>query len=239
MQTHTSFGRKQKKQLTPPTGPKVDAFWDSIEPLGWGTKTTKYDELRMALLKKWTPEQAEEMRDVFNSLRGPLYARCFDEVEGCGDDSYDDLLAHIIGMGREEYARNMEDPSLANKRVQKRQFKESFSYALPLKHDYEMLEPAFYVKCLKRLVAGLNEGLKDDRYEPVHGNIKRIVEVLEAAYANPRDVLDKVDTIMADYQPIVERSEWLYRGSWGIPGNSLTDSCGITNVVQDMKRYLK
>ena len=54
-----------------------------------------------------------------------------------GDDSYEDLRAHIIGMGRKEFQKVMRNPELAYDRAVDGKYTESFSYAIPSRSDYQ------------------------------------------------------------------------------------------------------
>jgi hypothetical protein len=45
-----------------------------------------------------------------------------------GDDSLNDLLHHIIGLGQREYEAALADPALVAARAKRRDYRESFSY---------------------------------------------------------------------------------------------------------------
>lgn len=153
-------------------------FWKLVDALGWG-KDHSYKRIKAYILKNWSKEQVTEFKKVKDKLYDALYKRLFDEVEGVGDDSFSDLLNHIIGLGKREYDANMKDPSRAQKRVNKYDFQESFSYAIPYEDDWKKLE---------RGVAGLNTitialenwegGLGSDLYKPVQKELKMIVDAL-------------------------------------------------------------
>jgi len=57
-----------------------------------------------------------------------------------GDDSFGDLLAHIVGLGREEYEASLAEPERVQSRGLHYHFSESFSYCLPSESEYEPLE---------------------------------------------------------------------------------------------------
>ena len=56
------------------------------------------------------------------------------------DDGFDDLLNHIIGLGEEEYRKNVENPKLAFDRADHRDYVESFAYCIPYPGDYARKE---------------------------------------------------------------------------------------------------
>jgi hypothetical protein len=113
------------------------AFWRITEPYGWGTKTTNDKRILKDLTKKLSPEEAIELRGTYRHL----YDKLSNAVEAyeakhrvyteLGDDSFGDLIAHIIGMGKAEYHAALRSPARAIARARKHDFKESFAYALP------------------------------------------------------------------------------------------------------------
>ena len=122
-------------------------FWAIVETLGWGTKTTDYDVVKTNLMKQLPRKTARDLRTVFRYLSENLYREITSYEKhhnvsaGLGDDSFGDLIAHIIGLGRSEYVAVMYDPSLAIGRAKKHDFTESFSYCLPYDSDYDNPDP--------------------------------------------------------------------------------------------------
>lgn len=144
-------------------------FWRLTEPYGWGTRTTDYKKIKKDLMRKLTPEQATELSDAFWKLRGPL-ANALDPVVGIGGDSFDDLVSHIIGLGRREYQAVMRNPELAVARAHapygsKEGYTESFSYALPSKYDYEHLNINAFLKWAERNLRDYKAVLEADEDE--------------------------------------------------------------------------
>ena len=124
-----------------------DEFWAIVESVGWGTIDTDYKRGKQVLLKALpTLEECDAFGqhrlDVESALSDAIDYWCAlrDTSLGLGDDSFDDLCAHIVGLGREEYERNLANPSLAQKRAESHAFEESFAYCEPHDTDYEPLE---------------------------------------------------------------------------------------------------
>lgn len=112
-------------------------FWKIVEQLGWGTQTVDYKVAGARLRDMGLDIKA--LYEVFAQYKVELKSRIFDwekaNDQSCrvGDDRFDDLTSHIIGLGRTEYERVMIDPSLAVLRAQKHYepeegFVESFAY---------------------------------------------------------------------------------------------------------------
>lgn len=116
-------------------------FWAIIEGLGWGRRTTNHKAIQKDLMSRLSPQQADKMRRLLDKKTSQL-ARSItlwekeNETLPVGDDSYSDLLAHIVGMGRKEFEKTLRNPELAYERALKDDFKESFSYAVPDAADY-------------------------------------------------------------------------------------------------------
>ena len=105
----------------------VKDFWALTEDIGWGTKTTNYNQVRKYLRQHCNEAEIRRMNNIRADLVHALYEPCFNKVT-LGDDSYDDLLNHIVGLGKAEYKAVLADPELAAARANKDDFEESFSY---------------------------------------------------------------------------------------------------------------
>jgi len=217
----------------------IQEFWDKVAQIGWGTKTTDYGTIKRDLLKAWTPEKAEKMSDVFGMLSNALYVKCDKVVDGVGDDSFGDLRAHIIGLGREEFNRVMENPKLAQERINKGDYKESFSYCLPYASDYALLDPAKYVERAHYIVSALKEGLGDDRFEPVFPKMKELMNVFAPALEGQvLLILSLEKNALALQKAISKRADWLWRDQCR-SGGHFACSAAVANFFNDARRYLE
>jgi len=143
-----------------------DRFWEIVSKVGWGTEHTDYYRGKKILME-YLPDVGtmEEFRVHMGSTHNELYdvidkwAKANDVHVG-GDDSFGDLINHIIGMGRAETARVLKNPNLAGDRANASYgsnagYKESFSYCIPYDDDYLPQE----VKALS-LVEGIKEHIE-------------------------------------------------------------------------------
>jgi len=91
-----------------------DMFWDLVDSIGWGTRDhfDQAQEYLIECLESWEDEDED---------------RSF----GVSDDGFQDLTAHIVGLGEAEYSKVCKDPRLAVTRASNRDYTESFRYALP------------------------------------------------------------------------------------------------------------
>lgn len=126
-------------------------FWKIVAKAQWGETVglaavsespVDYDKCKEALREHLpTSELMTAFREIkrrrFNSLSHSLRAteRTLGEM-GLGDDGFDDLVHHIIGLGHMEFEANLADPTMAWTRGHNGMFVESFAYCIPHSEDY-------------------------------------------------------------------------------------------------------
>ncbi len=118
-------------------------FWELIDKLNWKENCTKENCIKELQEKFYQLcEGNTYVMDYFNNFRNSLrhvlqvtleeyelktYGdRCASEFFKYGDDSWDDMANHIIGMGKETYFAILNDPKLASEYTEN--FVESFAY---------------------------------------------------------------------------------------------------------------
>ena len=205
-------------------------FWKMVAKIGWGTKTTDYKAISAAGLNKYhTKKQLDGIRATFDKLKGALEIRLSKWMEdeapgpeihswGTGDDGFDDLCSHIVGLGWKEYQSVMKDPKLAWDRAQKNKYKESFAYALPHNHVLEEQKPKHFVDWAKRSIGEYQTILNDDDLKAFHADTKKLMGLLklmaankpEAYYAKSAEATKLAKKLMADWKKVSNR---LPRGS--------------------------
>ena len=98
-------------------------------------------------------------------------------------DSCDDNLAHIVGLGRTEFRRNMESPRLIRERERtKIDYKESFAYCIPFEEDYDLLTDEGYegfIRSATAVIDRLNATDPDDVPPKLYRRFPEIREVCE------------------------------------------------------------
>lgn len=83
--------------------------WDAISAIGWGTRTTDYDNIELTLL--FSEDQIKEFEDfcytqveqVHRALHKNWQSGHLHGQPWLGDDSFHDLCCHIVGMGRQVF----------------------------------------------------------------------------------------------------------------------------------------
>ena len=212
-------------------------FWGFIDQMGWGKKTTDYKKLKQHLMAKLTVEQASDFDTLFSKAKEQLgnaiekWERKTGKSLGVGDDSFDDLRSHIIGLGRKEFQQVLKDPELAYNRAQASDFTESFSYAIPSKYDYEkeMKRPGaggdmwpdgavlWYADFPKNMVTKYQQFLQDvqiqaGKIKAAQAQIEALEQEMNATLQGGMKVSDAFKTYMRKNSPKGSKVELAYRG---------------------------
>ncbi len=131
-------------------------FWSIVSEIGW--PKTHYDAGKRWFMEHVTPERAGEFRELHSAMRSTL-RRVANSDAVC--DSWDDTVAHIVGLGEDEFRRHCDDPSLIAKREADGQYRESFTYCIPFQEDYDLVTDAGF---------GHNRPAAGD-HRPIHARI--------------------------------------------------------------------
>jgi hypothetical protein len=118
-------------------------YWALIEHLGWGKKTTEYNDIKDTLMTTYTKEEVNGLRNFIKGKVALLSESVDRFVEKNpeareklpygGDDSFGDMVYHAIGLGKETYESALKDPMT----LAKLKPVESFAYAIPYPNDYK------------------------------------------------------------------------------------------------------
>jgi hypothetical protein len=106
--------------------------WQHIANLGWGIQDCDYERIQKILYSTLPKDEIEQFSEFVHAKIGDLYdiflPRAINGDYNMGDDSFSDLLAHIVGMGKAYYEVVLEVPDLVQIRALKLDFEESFVY---------------------------------------------------------------------------------------------------------------
>jgi len=119
-------------------------MWTIIASLDWHKRSNNeeraYEKIKFNLMQGYSPKIACQVRDFVDARVGELYVAHAKFAEDGntagnygGDDSFSDMMYHVVGMGEAKYKAVMKDMNKLNSI----KWVESFSYALPYKHDYD------------------------------------------------------------------------------------------------------
>ena len=113
----------------------VEEGWNLIADIGWGTKTTDCKAIAREYFAKLGKNGMKLLED-FVDARWRDLDTCIKvwetnsgrTLELGSDDSYSDLIYHIVGLGEAKYYKVMHNPVLAEERSKAGNYKESFGY---------------------------------------------------------------------------------------------------------------
>ena len=129
-------------------------MWAIIADMDWANRCQQnriYDVIKKNFMRSYNKEMAVKLNDFVTARFNEMYKaiEAYEKEHGHvgnygGDDSFGDMIHHVIGSGKEIYNAVMKDLKLLNKI----KYVESFAYAIPnvsgCMNDYEHLEPDFH-----------------------------------------------------------------------------------------------
>lgn len=106
-----------------------DVFWSLVEKIGWSEEkpTGTTEALHTAeIIAAFASTRIEMLRTMEQRLQ-TWELQTARTIEA-GDDSFNDLCNHLIGLGRATYEAALAEPALAAERAESHRFRESFAY---------------------------------------------------------------------------------------------------------------
>lgn len=174
-----------------------DRFWNLVELAKW---PCDYDKMKIKYLKLLSKDQCERFRNTLDVAWKTLDTIIESMPLGVGDDSYRDLIHHIIGLGKEQYYKHINNKELVQKRADKREFEENYAYCLPYDSDYT--DAGQY--SIKSVINIANAGLKEinrmfkldnnsDYLKPIADELWKLSKILSLfVERRDRDGLEKL-----------------------------------------------
>ena len=98
---------------------RAENFWDVVAAIGWGTITTEYDDIETALNTIYSETQIDKVHKQAEAYRKQL-RKVIDAYErehnienffNESDDGWWDVVAHIVGLGKEVYEEGLRNPA--------------------------------------------------------------------------------------------------------------------------------
>ena len=118
-----------------------DRFWELVALAKW---PCDYKKMNIKYRKMLNREECIAFRATLSKARSILDTAICSLPLGCGDDGYSDLKNHIVGLGKKEYYKHLNDTELVQDMADNRSYVESYSYCLPYDSDYEDSEKSKY-----------------------------------------------------------------------------------------------
>ena len=159
-------------------------MWNYIEEINWAERSQKrrgYEDAKMYMLENFTEKRCKEIDAFVRERHNELYTR-INEYERAndthcgdygGDDSFGDMIHHVIGLGEAKFNEIMEDPTKLNGM----DFVESFGYVMPYDEDYKMLNDDYHLDRAKKAVVELARIVAENK--PSGDDVRTIKELMD------------------------------------------------------------
>lgn len=207
-------------------------FWTFVSKAQW-TKDHDYDRIKKMILRTMDKDSARDLDKTYRIIYGKLHKHIFDDVEGVSDDSYSDLIGHIVGSGKGLYDAAMNDPAIAQQIIDDRAYKESFSYAFPYDDDWKLNDPEHFKQQASKYLEDLAPLTSGKLQVRLH---KEDVEIIRKMVKRLRSVESGNFRKAVDGWGSEEYSQW-----GALAGRARHENVdlhyGFSNLLDDVKRF--
>lgn len=117
-------------------------YWEIVEMVGW--PVDNWDRAKRRFMENVDKKETREFEALHSNKMRTLAKLKPENSDIISPEGFDDLRNHIIGLGRKEYERVLENPQLMIERYRNFDYKESFAYVIPHETDYAMLTDQYY-----------------------------------------------------------------------------------------------
>jgi len=188
--------------------PSDEGFWEIVKNARW-TSDHNYDRIKYQWMRTMTLPQVEGLQRKFQKFAAKLDNKITDVVHGVSDDGLSDLVAHIIGMGKQSYNAVMKDPHLAQRLIDNHNYVESFAYAFPYKDDYDLIDPQHLIKQATGYLEELSELTSTITSQVDAETLRNMIKRLRAAesgdFKKATRGWDKAQYLMNDLNDFLKR----------------------------------
>ncbi len=125
-----------------------DIFWECVSEMGWDGGDG-WDATKRECLFAWSPEFGSSFREILEAKELEVCSRFVDFAENnlsrnerdeyyLSDDGFGDFCSHVVGLGREVFVEEMENPRKLFERARDGDYQEKFSYCIPDKGEPDL-----------------------------------------------------------------------------------------------------
>lgn len=207
--------------------------WEILDSVNWeqNCKTVNSATLKIRLMKRYSQEEILEAGKFQSKMSKALSQKinAYEDDNGHlgnygGDDSYGDLLDHIVGCGQAKYNAIIEDPKLAGSV----KYVENFAYVIPyFKADWYNLVPEYWI--------AKAEGCKSDLMNYVEPSDEVAELIARFRHATQNDFVQATEGFQVDSDPSRGYNTELYDRYYEFEGNQ--HMAKFSNILVDILRW--
>jgi hypothetical protein len=159
--------------------------WAIIAEARW-SEDFNYSRIKNELMAKLSVEEVEALSKFIEDKRRDLHRAIkngeLEDSLGYGD-SYSDLLYHVVGLGKEEYEKCLND--IESVVEVSKTSRECFGYGIPDKEDYDRLDPSYFRQMANRFLTEMESvnlselPISDSNYKKFHESFSLIKNLLQ------------------------------------------------------------
>ena len=177
-----------------------EKFWEIVDFIDWKElckiRKLNVNSVVTRVARQYPFEVIQEFREVCREKKNQVAILTREQGEKgaavpTGGDSFGDLCAHVVGMGKEYFEDIVANPD----KIASVPYEECFSYCIPFRDAYEKLESGYF----KKVAAELKEHIVDVyRKDPILSKLgEKIDKIEEIIVIADRGEFDKLPD-MAD-----------------------------------------
>jgi len=133
-------------------------FWEIVESLNWKEASEieklAIDSVKLNLLVTLSPNEVVGFGNYFSEVYRLVEKHVDTALDDCdayvSDDSFSDLISHIIGLGEDFMNKAFDDYQVIRDLADSGDYVESFSYLIPSIEDYEKLNKGHYAELARK-----------------------------------------------------------------------------------------
>lgn len=196
-------------------------FWDEIAKIGWGLgkDRTFCKEVRITMMQQGR-EFCQGLYFKYDEMYHKLVMAMY-HADSSLDHASLDTMAHIIGLGPEEFHRCLKDPTLIKARSREKNYQEGFSVCIPNSANFEALS----AETLNRRREGLITRYQRGQDGPFQSEVTQIIRLL-----GDEDWLDNADALRQLSENVEQRAIPLFGTN---PDSALTNKWWAWNLLKD------
>jgi hypothetical protein len=214
-------------------------FWDLVKVVGW---PCDYDLGKKKIMQiTGSAENCKPYYDEYTHAYQQVYAVADRVVTSLGDDSFGDLCAHIIGLGKEVFEKEVANPDLILKRAKAYDFEESFAYCWPYEDDWNYLNVEGFFDRVNNLIEGYSfaksatPDLLTEHFDTVISALNLVLTKDLNKFFEQESAVKQSVAIIAGYANSDDYNP--RKDVWNVDESHIDNRHRLSNLYSDIKKF--